>query len=182
MYSYLEKRFSGNNVSGSHVAQSNIIGSPAFSTETEPVKLSSEEEDKEQIPSNKLSPVLQIGKAGESEAKDLIALINRTQKGFFSENGRFASTWSDLGFQVKSKDKDYEYKISWSDRAKTIVIAIAKKPGLKSYSGVVVVEGETAIDKICATNEASDTPPVLAEVTGKDIECPSMSSSISGDS
>lgn len=120
----------------------------------------------------------QIEWAGELGAKKAIGLINRMQKGFFSENDRFASNWQDLGLQVKSKEGEYEYKIIWSDRIKTIVTATANKPDLKSYTGVVIVLDESAMDKICETNETSNTPPVINEITSTNLECPAGSSSV----
>lgn len=133
------------------------------------------------VPSqNKLEREPQGMKSEQSEAKKMIALIERMQKGFYSENERFASSWADLGFNVQSNQQDYEYKIVSSDERKTIITANAKKPGLKSYTGIIVVEGESAIDKICETNKPLNTAPVVVEISHKNIQCPPGSTSVLG--
>ena len=152
-------------VAASPVNQTNLVASSTVSTPPTPQDLSNK---------------LQIGQGGETGAKTIISLVNRMQKGFYSENERFAAGWEDLGFNILSKTEEYDYQIAWSDKNKAIVTATAKKPELKSYTGAIVVEGESAMDKICETNEASTTAPVMSEVTGKNIKCPAGSSSITG--
>lgn len=129
---------------------------------------------------NNIEGEFQDTKPEELEARKMIALIERMQKGFYSENERFASNWDDLGFNVRSHQQNYEYKIVSSDERKTIITANAKKPGLKSYTGIVVVEGESAIDKICETNKPINTASEVVEIGHKTIQCPAGSTSVLG--
>ena len=129
---------------------------------------------------NDLERETQVGKSEELEAKKMIALIERMQKGFYSENQRFASGWKDLGFNVRSNKQDYEYKIVSLDERKTIITAKANKPGLKNYTGILVVEGESAIDKICETNKPLDPAAIGIEISQRNIQCPPGSTSVSG--
>ena len=159
----------------SPAAPEDVTVNSSINERTESTKII-DESQKEREKENNFN--FQIERVGESGAKKAIGLINRMQKGFFSENERFASNWQDLGIQVKSKKGEYDYKIIWSDEIKTIVTATANKPGLKSYTGVVIVQGQSAMDKICETNESSNTPPVIDEINVKIFECPSGYSSV----
>ncbi|MCL1466021.1 type IV pilin-like G/H family protein [Argonema galeatum] len=60
----------------------------------------------------------------------------------------------------------------------TAITATAKKPGLKSYMGAVSIQDESVTDKICETNEPSNSPPSTHQGFGKNFQCPYGSSAV----
>lgn len=180
VHNYWQSILSKSNLSSGSITQANaVVASPQGipSEKLEPSLENQKDKTQENEPKD-LLPVPMV-ESDRLDAKEIIASINRIQKGFYLENGRFASTWEDLGFNIESKEQDYEYKIAWSDRHKTIVTATAKKPEDKSYTGIVFAEGQSAVDKICETDRPSTIPPVIPEAVNKDMLCPPGASIVS---
>ena len=126
-----------------------------------------------------LQRLLQAQQSKESEAKGIVDLIQKTQLLFYIENNRFSGNLQALGLNMSAQTDAYNYKILVADQTKTIVTATAKKPGLKSYTGVTLMKGTTPQNKICETNSPSNLPPQIS-VGGNQIQCPAGSSASSG--
>ncbi|MFB2972525.1 type IV pilin-like G/H family protein [Aerosakkonema sp. BLCC-F183] len=158
--------------SPSPTPQASAIATPSPTTQASAIATPS--------PTPQASAIANVDPTKSAEAKRIVGLINSTQQLFYLENNRFASTWQDLKLNIESRTEDYDYEIIWGDRTKALVTATAKNPGLKSYSGVVSMQGETVVDKICETNEPSTAPPRIPQAFGKDFQCPYGSTGVSG--
>lgn len=88
----------------------------------------------------------QANRARQSEAKQYIGAINRSEQAFFLENDRFTNNLNELGVGIKPETDNYRYQVfllrglpvSRPEFATAVwSIATPKKPNLKSYSGVV---------------------------------------------
>lgn len=75
---------------------------------------------------------------GQSEAKSYIGSMNRGQQAFFLETEKFASNPVDLGFSISPETENYKYQVLLLKSKKGVQnIALAKKDGFKSYTGLV---------------------------------------------
>ena len=142
---------------------------PAAVTPTTPVTPSTITEPS-QNPSQTFNP-----KSEQSNAISVLVFANSTQQFFYSEHKKFASQWEDLSLNKPAKTTHYEYKVLQADPSIAIITATATNPQLKSYTGVVLKTGESAI---CETNQPSIIPPGRPNVVGKTIQCPPESSSL----
>ncbi|MBM0743902.1 type IV pilin-like G/H family protein [Phormidium sp. CLA17] len=129
--------------------------------------------------------------AKQSEAKQYIGSMNRSEQAFFLETDRFTTSLNALGFGIKPETENYRYRIFLlhNPRAnrpefKKAVwsIALPKKPNLKSYAGVVWVtnitktnEGTTATI-LCESNQpTAQIPPAPTFQVGEnglEANCP----------
>ncbi|OKH39543.1 hypothetical protein FACHB389_07925 [Nostoc calcicola FACHB-389] len=116
----------------------------------------------------------------ELEAKVAIGSINRAQHAYYLENKKFA-TIGRLGIDVKPETDNYSYQIVTPGKEIQTLIstAAAKKPELKSYTGVVFlrkVKGEMLIiPGICETDQPSIKPPGFPRFSSQEsqpIQCP----------
>ena len=94
------------------------------------------------------------GKANQSEGKQYIGAMNRSQQAYYLENGAFVASIPKLGLGVQSKTKNYEYSVR---ATKTAVFnyAIAQKTAskpLKSYVGAVFIVPTSKVGKKAAKN------------------------------
>ncbi|WP_392533451.1 type IV pilin-like G/H family protein [Nostoc sp. C117] len=114
------------------------------------------------------------------EAKKVIASINLAQQAYYLQNQKFG-TLEQLNLGIKPETENYHYRIVPSFQQAQIVIstAAAKKPQLKSYTGIVfnrTVKGQAmAITGICETDEPSNKPPlrpIFSNQKSQQIQCP----------
>lgn len=108
----------------------------------------------------------QANKAKQSEAKQYVGALNRSQQAYYLENSQFGSNSTALGKPVKDATKNYQYG---EDAAGTFLITGAKTPtenvvirgtaqkaALRSYVGLV------EIGQVTDTSEAT-TLAILCE-------------------
>ncbi|AFZ23615.1 hypothetical protein Cylst_1325 [Cylindrospermum stagnale PCC 7417] len=126
----------------------------------------------------------QTRKEPEVDAKQIIGLMNRAQQAYYLEYSKFASTIKQLQAGIKPESETYRYQVvpSRQGSQSVINIAAAKKPELKSYTGVVFfrkVNGETlTYSAICETEKPSTIPPVQPQLPTKEsqpVQCPAGS-------
>jgi|JI9StandDraft_1071089.scaffolds.fasta_scaffold02712_5 type II secretory pathway pseudopilin PulG len=122
----------------------------------------------------------QINKARQSEAKQYVGSMNRAQQAFYAEQARFTSILEELGMGIKSETENYSYSIVLShDKRFVQSIGLAKRDGLKSYTGIVYLVkssgGEQMTSAIfCESNQPSKELPETPVVTNNTdkLECP----------
>jgi len=127
----------------------------------------------------------QANKAKQSEAKQYIGSMNRSQQAYFLENNAFATQeeFADLGLGVQTETTNYKYYIAASnpqDNA-TSIAQQNENNALKAYLGAVAlgtVEGTgeaTTIAILCEAKKApveeGPTPTSTTEITGTDPKC-----------
>ncbi len=118
--------------------------------------------------------------AMESQAKTYVGAMARAQQAYFIENNAFASTIEDLGIGIESETPQYQYAIEVQDNGNAVKItATAKQSDLPSYTGAVFATDNTPVAGGCQTDEASQMPPEMPELSGDNqFQCPSGSSSL----
>jgi prepilin-type N-terminal cleavage/methylation domain-containing protein len=113
----------------------------------------------------------QANKAKQSEARQYVGTLNRTQQSFFAENARFATALTDLSNPVPSQTNNYTYDMKAAGSGTTSTVTTTGTPlttltGLKGYAGMVAITTTTA------TSEATTTA-VLCERKAPDGSLPS---------
>jgi type II secretory pathway pseudopilin PulG len=131
--------------------------------------------------------VEQDNKARQVEARNNLGAMNRAQQAYYLEYARFTTTIEELRIGIRSETENYRYRITSGDpRVVAIVTATAKRPGLKSYTGVVWVSprnGENlTYARLCETNEPSMSAPSITiptqTNTGVEFQCGNESSEL----
>ncbi|BAZ32895.1 general secretion pathway protein H [Cylindrospermum sp. NIES-4074] len=124
----------------------------------------------------------QASKAKQAEAKNYIGTMNRAQQAYFLENGKFASTISELQLGIKSETTNYSYSVNVINPKRSVrLTAKAKNSGIKSYTGAVFVQNAKesfTIAGVCETNAPSQTPPSMPQFVKGIIRCPAGSQSL----
>jgi type IV pilus assembly protein PilA len=123
----------------------------------------------------------QANKAKQSEAKQYVGAIVRSEQAYFLENDKFTSNLADLKLPIDAENRNYSYTIKLlPGKQQSLVMVQAKSnfPALKSYVGAArVVEqlGEkTTAGIVCETAIASTlAPPFVLPVRLSDpLVCP----------
>ncbi|MEG4319403.1 MULTISPECIES: type IV pilin-like G/H family protein [unclassified Microcoleus] len=117
--------------------------------------------------------------ARQSEVKQYVSSMNRGQQAFYAENARFTSILQELGLGIKSETAGYSYSIVLSnDRRFVQSIGLAKRDGLKGYTGIVFLvdstNGKSTSSLFCESNQPSkELPgtPVFSNSTSN-LQCP----------
>jgi type IV pilus assembly protein PilA len=93
----------------------------------------------------------QENKSKESEAKQYVGSINRTQKAIFSgEKSAFATSVDALGIGIKTETKNYKYSVHVTKQA-AFNYGVSKRADIRSYVGgvfLIPVEGNAAKNEI----------------------------------
>lgn len=117
----------------------------------------------------------------EVEGKQIIGTINRGQQAYYLEYQKFSTTIEQLGLDIKPETENYRYRIVSQDKQTQSVIstAVAKKPELRSYTGITFVrkiKGEILTSTaICETDKPSTKPPLpprLPSNNFQQVKCP----------
>ncbi|PZV11227.1 MAG: hypothetical protein DCF22_15015 [Leptolyngbya sp.] len=125
--------------------------------------------------------------ATEAESKQYVGAILRSEEAYFLEYGKLTPSLNELQVGIPSGSTDYRYALTLQDGSPQAVMitAVPKKPGLKSYTGVVFANGTgqaaTSIQQICETDQPSRTPPVMpiaSQNSSEPIRCPPGSQAI----
>lgn len=91
----------------------------------------------------------QVNKAKQSEARNYVGTVNRSQQAYYLEYQKFATGLSELQVGIKTQSENYDYNITGDGSGNAQFKGVAIKPALKSYYGLV---GTTVGDS--ATSEA----------------------------
>ncbi|HIK04470.1 MAG TPA: prepilin-type N-terminal cleavage/methylation domain-containing protein [Trichormus sp. M33_DOE_039] len=81
----------------------------------------------------------QVNKAKQSEARNYVGTVNRSQQAFFLEYQRFATNLSELQVGIKTASENYLYTIeaTGTNANAAQFKGVASKDALKSYYGLV---------------------------------------------
>lgn len=125
--------------------------------------------------------------AREIDARQAIRSLLFDQQTYYIENSSFTTTplkAVKLDARVESPDYTYQIQPKGSKLKGVVITAVAKKPGLRSFTGVVFAvptrEGKLTISDVCETIEPSQQAPVITEIPQRpdeEIKCPSGSRS-----
>jgi len=117
---------------------------------------------------SQLSPTVKASEADETEGKQYVSSLNRSQRVYYAENGEFTNSVPNLGLGIRSETANYKYSISTENQA-VFNYGVSKQGKLKSFvGGVFLIEDTTegfttmaTIAILCQTktNGASTTKP-----------------------
>jgi hypothetical protein len=117
--------------------------------------------------------------ARQSEGKQYVSSINRGQQAFYAGNARFTSILQELGLGIKSETAGYSYSIVLSNDGRFVQsIGLAKRDGLKNYTGIVFwvnkTDSKSTSSLFCESNQPSkDLPGLPIVANSKDeLQCP----------
>lgn len=104
----------------------------------------------------------QTGKARQAEAKTYLGSVVRAQQAFFTERGKFADSFEELGVSFSANTANYDYSTEMLAEGKG-AIAIAKPIGQATYKGYLGVSALVNTD----TNPAVATAICESKGTGE---------------
>jgi hypothetical protein len=118
-----------------------------------------------------------------SVGQEKIESMNRAQQNYYLKFNKFARTIDQLEMEMKSEDENYRYRISMGRRTRSVIhTATAKKPGMKSYTGIVFLQnnqGELLTQtNICETVKPATkapAPPKIPKTSAQQVKCPAGS-------
>lgn len=143
----------------------------------------------------------------EGEAKQYIAAVNRAQQAYYLQNGKFATSMQQLGLGLQGQTQNYRYRIVLQrqnsdsisaseqpslygqpgDRVESVMmIAVPRRPALKSYTGgvfaTISVRATSTRAVVCETAKPSASPPIPQDGRNQSgqITCPAGSRLLRG--
>jgi Type IV pilin-like G and H, putative len=131
--------------------------------------------------SNKISKaVTQKGNiALQDTGKTFLSNLLLSQQAEHLTKGRFTGDLKRLAPDVPTDNEDYHLEVKQANESQAVLVAIAKKPGLNSYTGIVyTAPGKLPTTAMCRTNIPSQTPPQTPKFVQSMVMCPSGSSAI----
>jgi len=115
----------------------------------------------------------QPNRARQSEAKTYVGTLNRGQQAHFTEKNRFAPKIEELGIGINTYTDNYSYGVIVLDpKRSTQTIGIARRDGLKSYTGgvflalVAKTNDVTSLAILCESNQPSTAMPPSPKISG----------------
>jgi len=116
----------------------------------------------------------------ESQARFTTEIIIGSLASYYNEKKQFTSDFKALQLELDEEEKRfYDFQIILGDTPSqgAMVTAIAKTPGLKSFTGVIYPlepSGENSrpyASKVCETLTPSITPPAKPILSGQEVQC-----------
>jgi hypothetical protein len=117
--------------------------------------------------------------AKQDPGQTYLGEILRSQQAAKLVNGRFTTNLKELATDPPPSNTEYQIQVLAANEEKAIVVAIAKQPGIFSYTGAVYAqEASIPISTICKSNQPSKTPPKQPKLVGSTIVCAPGSTAI----
>jgi type IV pilus assembly protein PilA len=125
----------------------------------------------------------QTAKAKQSEAKQNVALVNKTQTNFRSEKNSFATTYDDLAVNVlkggtADSTSNYNYTLAGFTDSMTI-LATARDSALKSYNGAALRFANASSESVITSAVCEANAPGTGTNTAPTVTTTSTSGTIS---
>ncbi|BAT55074.1 general secretion pathway protein H [Nostoc sp. NIES-3756] len=79
----------------------------------------------------------QVNKAKQSEARNYVGTVNRSQQAYYLEYQKFATNLDELQVGIRTQSENYLYRITGDGAGAAQFIGAAHKSALKSYYGLV---------------------------------------------
>jgi type IV pilus assembly protein PilA len=116
-------------------------------------------------------------RARQSEGRQYVTAMLRSQAAFYLENTKFSGNFQELGNPIKASTSSYRYKIAQPGSDFVQINAIPQIKGLKAYIGFII--SETADHKnmrtllmLCASNGSDSYIPRLSS-SSRNMQCAS---------
>ncbi len=122
----------------------------------------------------------------QNEVRKYLAKMNKVQQDFYQKNNRFAASLEELErststISLLSTTRGYTYKLTTPDNTYSLLTAVPREDGFKSFTGVVFLDDAPnnairPITTICETSQPSKTPPETPRSFNGVLQCPPGSS------
>lgn len=121
--------------------------------------------------------------APEPKARQILALLLRSQMGYLLDHQRFTAAFSQLGLSNSLNSNHYRYQITLQSADAVKITALPRQSGLKSYVAAVYRDRSSttfnaAIGDICASDLPSTNAPVMPPLQNRSVACPNGSSRV----
>ncbi|MBW4526667.1 MAG: type IV pilin-like G/H family protein [Phormidium tanganyikae FI6-MK23] len=128
----------------------------------------------------------QANKGKQSEAKQYVGTVLRTQQAFYMEKGRFATSLADMSQPVADTTANYDYSTTSPSATAThsLTLGTSKVTALRSYGGTVILttNGTTSETNttgiLCERNAPGTTAVVVGTVAGTALSCGASSTQV----
>ncbi|MBE9031453.1 type IV pilin-like G/H family protein [filamentous cyanobacterium LEGE 11480] len=134
----------------------------------------------------------QSNKAKQSESKQYVGTLVRSQQAYFLEKNGFASNIVSLGSPIASETTNYSYNTmtisnDGATNENVVVNGVSKAPALKSYTGMVQLNKVTETSEattfgvVCESNSpgaAAATAPTASSTEGAPPTCTAGTSAL----
>ncbi len=124
----------------------------------------------------------QANRAKQSEAKQYVGTLNRTQQAHYLEKENFAKTLTELDSPIPAETTNYNYKITIAEKDMTVATGTAKTGELKSYVGAVFITGTSSEGTtnaiLCESDSPTQKPLDIPLLEAGQPKCPSGSSNL----
>jgi Type IV pilin-like G and H, putative len=115
----------------------------------------------------------------QDTGKTFLSNLLLSQQAEHLTRGRFTDDLKRLAPDVPTDNEDYHLEIKQANASQAVMVAIAKKPGFNSYTGMVyTIPGKLSAAVMCRTNVPSQAPPQTPKFVQSMVMCPSGSSAI----
>ncbi|MEG4857898.1 type IV pilin-like G/H family protein [Microcoleus sp. K1-B6] len=88
----------------------------------------------------------------QSEAREYVSSINKSQQAYFAEKSIFSTSVKALGIGIKTETENYKYSLLTTKKA-TFNYGVSKQKDLKSFVGGVFAIPATKVDSKASKNE-----------------------------
>jgi hypothetical protein len=112
----------------------------------------------------------------QAEVKHYLTQMIESQKLFYQQNQRLAKNLEELERSAAVVSHSYSYTYRAAAQPNQFqLLAVAKTPGLKSYSAIVVLPSADApatIASLCETTQPTQVAPIVPWTPGSELRCP----------
>jgi hypothetical protein len=134
-------------------------------------------EDSQKESNTNLSPGKDSTRLRQARARYFTNSLNRLSQRHFIQNERFTGDLDQLLRSVggKPNSENYDFGLALIDEKRAVqTIVVAKREGLKSYTGLAYVANGTRTRAIvCESDRATQERPTAPEIANNEAKCPS---------
>jgi type IV pilus assembly protein PilA len=117
----------------------------------------------------------QVNKAKQSEARNYLGTVNRSQQAYYLEYQKFATGLSELQVGIKTQSENYNYSITGDGSGNAQFKGVARRGALKSYYGLVgTTVGESATSEaltLAIACESAGPSTVVDNIGAFNVTC-----------
>lgn len=126
----------------------------------------------------------QANKGKQSEAKQYVGTMIRSQQAFYMEKGRFATNLADMSQPIANSTTNYAYSMPTGSATHSLNLGTSTAPALRSYGGTVVLTTNATTSEtnttgvLCESNAPGTTAVAVGTYTAPNLTCGGTSSPV----
>lgn len=132
--------------------------------------------DSQREPNTNSSSQQESTRLRQARARNFTGSLNRLSRRYFARNNRFTGDLDELLRDIggKPNSENYDFGLSLIDEKKAVqTIVVAKREGLKSYTGLAYSNGSQTRTIVCESDRETQERPSAPEVSDDEAKCPS---------